>query len=444
MDQLVRTRLAPSPTGSLHIGTVRTALFNWLFARKHAGQFILRIEDTDRERSKPEFEQTILAGLNWLGIEWDEGPDKGGSYGPYRQSEREEIYRAAIQKLLTKGLAYQEEGSEAVKLRVTPQIVRFKDEIRGEVEIHSDTWGGDFVIARNLSNPVFHLAVVVDDDAQKITHVIRGEDHLTNTARHILLQQALEIPTPVYAHLPLLLDDQRRKLSKRRMPVGLDYYQQKGFLPDAIVNYLALLGWSPTDDQEIFTRDELSQLFSLERVQKAGAIFSETKMEAVNKTYIRQLDAKSLLDVTEPWLRAAGIELKDRDYWQAALLCEQERVGTLSELPQVLSFFRDGWKDDYDSKILIWRKSDQVQTRVILQKLYDFLLALPETDFNREVLQAKLMDWIDAQKLGRGDTLWPMRVALTGQENSPSPFEVAAVLGKNKSLERIKSAQEKL
>jgi glutamyl-tRNA synthetase len=444
MESRVRTRIAPSPTGYLHIGTARTALFNKLFAEAQGGVFVLRVEDTDQERSRPEFEKQILDGLKWLGLNWDEGPDKEGEFGPYRQSERQSFYVDAIKKLLDSGAAYQEEGSEAVKLKVEAQTVEFTDEIREKVTINSDTWGGDFVIARNLSDPVFHLAVVVDDAAMGITHVIRGEDHLTNTARHILLQRALKVPTPIYAHLPLLLDKQRRKLSKRSGEVGLEAYREKGFLPEAIVNYLALLGWNPKDDRELFTLKELSSVFSLSGVQKGGAIFSEEKMIAVNKEYIRKLGTDELLEMTKPWLAKAGIEVDDKTYWQAALRCEQERVGTLAELPNALDFFRKDWKGEYPGEMLVWRKSNKEETLKIIKNLSQFLEDLSIEEYTQEGLEQALFNWIGENELGKGDVLWPMRVALTGKENSPGPFEVAAVLGKKITLNRLNQAWGRL
>ena len=290
----VRVRMPPSPTGLLHVGTARAALFNELYAHQNKGHFIIRIEDTDQERSRPEYEKEILEGLAWLGLTWDEGPDVGGGFGPYRQSERGDIYGRAILKLLESGRAYQIEDSEAIKLKVDPQEVVFEDLIRGRVVIHSDTWGGDFVIARGPSDPVYHLAVVIDDAAQRISHIIRGEDHLTNTARHILLQQALGLATPLYAHLPLLLDEKRRKLSKRRGETSLLSFRDQGYLPEAMLNYLALLGWNPGDNREFFTHAELIELFDLTKVQKGGAIFSVDKLNSFNQHYLRQKSHKQL------------------------------------------------------------------------------------------------------------------------------------------------------
>lgn len=440
-NKTVRTRIAPSPTGNLHVGTARTALFNELFARKNGGSFILRLEDTDKERSTREHEENILEGLRWLGLEWDEGPDVGGTSGPYRQSERTDIYRSVLQKLLDAGTARYGEG-ETIVLHVEPQEIVFTDEIRGEIRLSTDDFGGSFIIARSLSDPLFHLAVVVDDAAMGITHVIRGEDHLHNTAKHILIQRALEYEAPVYAHLPLLLDEQRAKLSKRSGETNLLAYRDRGYLPEAVVNYLALLGWNPKNDREFFTHDELVETFSLEGIQRGGAIFSMHKLDAVNKEYMRKLSPNKLRKVTAPFF-AETLSLSDEKV-EAALATEQERVGTLVELAQSIQFFFPDGPGEYDATMLIWRKSDAKTTVDLLEKLTDKLADFSESDFTPDALEKQLLEWIDENDFGRGDTLWPMRVALTGRQHSPGPFEVAAVLGKKETLRRINGGLEKL
>src|SRR3989344_831448 len=431
---MVRTRIAPSPTGNLHVGVARAALFNYLFARQQGGQFLLRIEDTDTARSKPEFEETILAGLRWLGLHWDEKI--------IRQSERTSAYHEAVQRLLASDAAYQQAESEAVYLRVAPQEITFEDTIRGSVHLHTNTWGGDFVIARSPEDPVFHLAVVVDDAAAEITHVIRGEDHLTNTARHILLQRALGHRTPQYAHLPLLLDFQRRKLSKRNNEVSLLAYRQAGFLPEAMVNYLALLGWNPGDDREIFSLRELVEHFSLARVQKSGAIFSLHKLQSMNQHYLRGKSPAQLRDVAQA--SATQVLGEPLVVSEAALMTEQTRVVTLRDLIDATSFAREDWAGEYPSVLLAYRKSTPAATAGLLEKLIEKVSVVPEIDFTAPALEATLLAWIDAENLGHGDTLWPMRVALTGREHSPGPFEVAAVLGKQETERRLAAAHAKL
>lgn len=443
MTDLVRTRIAPSPTGNLHVGTARTALYSELLARHHGGQFIIRIEDTDTSRSTPAFEANILEGLAWLGLRWDEGPDIGGEFGLYRQSERTDSYTDAIEQLLAAGAAYTEEGTQAIKLAVTPQEVTFTDLVRGSVTVHTDTWGGDFVIARTKTSPVFHLAVVVDDAAMKISHVIRGEDHLVNTARHILLQQALGLPQPAYAHLPLLVDEQRRKLSKRTGDTDLLAYRAKGIVPAAMLNYLALLGWSPKDDHEVFSHEELIERFTLDGVQKSGALFSLTKLVSVNKHYVRQQTPSDLLNSARPFLTAAQFDLTDTAYWEQAVALEQERIGSVAELPTLINYLRPDWEASYAPTLLIWKKSDHTTTRELIDKTRAFLTDMTD-DFTVQSVTLALMTWIDTEALGRGDVLWPMRVALSGRDKSPGPFEIAAVLGKDETLRRLGIASKKL
>lgn len=431
----VRVRIAPSPTGNLHVGLARAALFNELFARQHNGIFIVRLEDTDKTRSKKAYEDNILESLKWLGLTWDEGP--------YRQSERTEKYTQALQQLLDEGKAKQGEG-ETIVLQVEPQEVTFHDEVRGDVRIHTDSFGGSFIIARSLTDPLFHLAVVVDDATMDITHVIRGEDHLHNTAKHILIQRALGYATPVYAHLPLLLNEKRAKLSKRSGETSLLAYRDLGYLPEAMLNYLALLGWSPKDDQEFFTHAELTKNFSLTRVQKSGAIFSMQKLQAMNKAYIRMLSPKDLLQAAKPFLPKTTKAIKNKPLLEQALALEQARVATLQELPEAISFCLPTWQSDYLATLLIWKKNSAAITAELLAKIEKKLGDVKKTDFGQENLEKILLVWIDAEQLGRGDTLWPMRVALTGREHSPGPFEVASVLGKAETLRRIDIAQMKL
>ena len=271
--------MAPSPTGNFHVGSVRTALFNFLFARKNTGKFILRIEDTDKQRSKKEFEDDILKSLKWLGLKYDEC---------YRQSERGEVYKSYIKKMLENGTAFEseEEEKKVIRFKNPNKKVKFNDLVRGEIEFDT-TELKDFVIAKSVDEPLYHLAVVIDDFESGITHVIRGEDHISNTPRQILIQEAIGATRPIYAHLPLILAPDRSKLSKRKHgeSVSLDYYRNKGYSPEAIINYLALLGWNPGTEQEIFTLDELIKVFDLSRVHKGGAIFDEKKLAWVNRQH---------------------------------------------------------------------------------------------------------------------------------------------------------------
>lgn len=443
----VRVRIPPSPTGELHVGTARTALFNELFARHEKGIFILRIEDTDRARAKPEYEQHIIEGLQWLGIAWDEGP--------YRQSERTELYTQALEHLLEQGKAYYcscpagqpctcdhaaTDPALPIRLRVEPQEIIFNDVVRGEVKTHTDSFGGSFVIARSLNDPLYHLAVVVDDAAMEITHVIRGDDHISNTPKHILLQRALGYPTPVYAHLPLLVDEKRRKLSKRTNDVSLLRYKDQGYLPEAMLNYLALLGWNPKTDQEFFTHEELIKAFTLEGVQTGSAVFSLAKLQAINKQHLRRLSGEELFERTRPFLEKAAIDTADHLRVIAALKTEQERVATLKALAEAIVFLMPNYQPALTPELLTWKKSTPAEAKFRLEKVIAKLETTDADKCTAEDLQKNLLAWIDEQGIGRGNTLWPMRVALSGHKHSPGPFEIAAVLGKDETLRRLHAA----
>lgn len=448
-ERPIRTRIAPSPTGMLHVGTARAALFNELFARQLGGEFVLRIEDTDRQRSEKKFELDILTGLEWLGLEWNEGPDIGGKFGPYRQSERGEFYRTAIQRLIDNEQAYQAPDSEAIVFKVSEEEVEFQDLIRGKVKVPTNSWGGDFIIARSINDPLYHLAAVVDDQLMQISHVVRGEDHLTNTARHILLQRSLGYDTPQYAHLPLLLDSSRRKLSKRAGDVSLLSYRDKGYLAAAMLNYLALLGWNPGGEEEYFTHEELVRVFSLSKVQKGGAIFNPVKLSSMNKHYLQQLGEGELLG----WGREYLLQDKEKNQellsmeenrLKAALRTEQGRLSNYQELEILLDWARPSWTGEYKPDLLIWRKSNAADTISYLAALAEELKQIVSSDWMEEKLTARVLLWIKAKNWQNGDVLWPMRVALTGRENSPGPFAVAAVVGQAETVTRLTAAQKKL
>jgi len=451
----VRVRIAPSPTGNLHVGTARTAIFNDLFAKHHGdnGSFLVRVEDTDPERSKPEFEENILEGLRWLGLTWQEGPDIGGIYGPYRQSERASEHRAAVEQLLASGAAYEDDG--AIKLKVEKKDVSFEDAVRGMVTVNTDGFGGDFVIARNIDSPLFHIAVVCDDFAMQITHVIRGEDHLHNTIKHILIQEALGYPRPHYAHLPLLLDEQRKKLSKRSGETSLLAYRDMGILPQAMLNYLALLGWNPGDDREYFTHEELAAAFSLERVQKGGAIFSNIKLSTMNKHYLLELSDEDLLAWAKTHYDMNGIVITEPERLLHALKTELGRFASYdvggTKLHKAMSWYASDWTSDYATVSLTFKKAYTEQTpeikkstQAILSELIQTVQNISEDQYTPEALQEFFMDWIEKNQKGRGDVLWPLRVALTDREHSPGPFEVASVIGKADTLRRLQLAHDSL
>ena len=386
--------MAPSPTGNLHIGTARTALYNYIFAKQNAGKFILRIDDTDKERSTKEFEKNILDGLSWLGLSHDE---------IFRQSDRTEIYVSYLKKMIENGTAYiskeesKEEGQrdEVIRFKNPNKKIIFEDLVRGKVEFDT-TDLGDFVIAKSSDEPLYHLASVVDDIEMGITHVIRGEDGISNTPRQILLIEAMGATRPVYVHLPLILADDRAKLSKRKhgASVWVDTYKDKGFLPQSIVNYLALLGWNPGTEQEIFTLEELIKEFDISKIHKGGAIFDERKLDWVNKEHIK------LLPIEEQ--KKILIEsIKDERYI----------VGEPS----------------LDVDQIAWRKSTKED-------------ALRHLEEAKRIIESDGDLMAYAEREGKGDVLWPVRYALTGASASPDPFVILEILGKEKSLERLESA----
>lgn len=439
----VITRFAPSPTGFLHAGNYRTALFSYIFARQSGGKFLLRIEDTDLARSKKEYEDNIVDSLKWLGLEYD---------GFHRQSEKTAVYKTYIDKLIASGHAYvsketpKNEGdrAEVVRFRNPNKKVAFDDMIRGRIEFDT-TELGDFVIARSMTEPVFHLVVVIDDAESGITHIVRGEDHISNTPRHILLYEALGLGVPQYAHIPLLLSPDRSKLSKRKGALPITEYRARGYLPEAIVNYLALLGWHPTDEREILSKDEILREFSLGRVQKSGAIFDEEKLKWFNRQYLQKLSDSDFLKRAESfapdWLKADGATLKRL----VPLL--REKISALGEIVSMfdakgeLAFVKG--LPDYPKEQLLWKKNpDPAASLKHLSECKKAIEALDGNSFAAENIKAAVWPYADAN--GRGDVLWPLRVSLTGQEKSPDPFISASVLGKEEALRRIDIASGKL
>lgn len=384
MSQKVIVRIPPSPTGNLHIGTARTALFNYLFAKKHNGRVLLRMEDTDAERSRKEFEENIIEALEWLGIGYDSEL--------VRQSERGEVYEKYIQKLLDSGAAYIAENN-VIRFKNPNTRVKFHDEVRGEIEFDT-TDLEDFVIAKSLREPLYHLAVVVDDFESGVTHVIRGEDHISNTPRQILIQEAVGAPRPVYAHIPLILAPDRSKLSKRHGATAVTDYRDMGYLPQAMVNYLALLGWNPGTEQEIFTMEELIEQFDLKKIQKGGAIFDEKKLQWINKEHIKRLPPEEQRKI---------------------LLKEIENEPYMTGEP------------DLDTNQIPWKKNSKAETLKHLEEA-------------KKIIEdgGNLMEY--AEREGKGNVLWPIRYALTGALASPDPFTMLEILGVEKSLRRIEKA----
>jgi nondiscriminating glutamyl-tRNA synthetase len=478
----IRTRIAPSPTGFLHIGLARTALFNYLFAKKYQGSFVLRIEDTDLERSSPEFEKDIIESLKWLGIEWSEGPDIDGQYGPYRQMERLNIYAKYLEKLLAENKAYycfcSEEELEAqrqyqmsigetprytgkcanldkelvqkylaegkpsvIRFRIIPKKLHFDDLIRGRLEFDTELMG-DIVIAKNLETPLYNFAVVIDDFEMKISHVIRGEDHISNTPKQILIQEALGLSRPIYGHLPLILGPDRTKLSKRNATVSVSEYRKEGYLAESLINFMAFLGWNPGDEREIYSMSSLVKEFSLDRVQKGGAIFNIKRLDYLNGFYIRQKSVERLTDLCLPYLKERGLINDDynQEEVKKIIAIHQERLKKLSEITELADFFFKE-KLDYDKNLLKWGEMEEKEIKKSLEKSEKILSKIKSEDWNKENLQNVLLP--EAEEMGdRGKLLWPLRVALAGKAASAGPFDIADILGKEKTIKRIKEAKD--
>lgn len=483
MNEEIRVRLAPSPTGWLHLGNARTALFNWLFARSKAGKLILRIEDTDKTRSKDEFTHDIIDCLLWLGIEWDEGPERSEPLGPYKQSERLEIYQKYAQELIKAGVAYncycteeelekerkvqelkkqaprysgrcrrlkpeevkkfEAEGRKpALRFQVKPKIIKIKDLIKGEVEFNSELFG-DFVIVKSDNMPTFIFAGVVDDYLMKISHVIRGEDHLSNTPRQILLSDALNIPVPEFGHLPLILNPDRTKLSKRKNPTSVSKdFRDKGYLPETMINFMALLGWSSKTDKEIWTLEELITEFDFKNVGKSPSIFDQKKLDYLNGYYIRKMSLGELAKASEDLLKDHEF-LKDKRKFLMVLPLVQERLKKISDIPEQIEFFYHSPKNYQNILIpknpaLPAGRSTAEKTKKALSEALKYLSE--ENDFCRDSLDQLLRAVAKKNDFSPGEVLWPVRVALTGKTASPGTFEVLESLGKEESLKRIKAA----
>lgn len=476
----IRVRIAPSPTGSIHVGLARTALYNALFARQQKGVFVLRIEDTDEKRNMESSEQQIYDGLRWLGIDWDEGPDKGGEYGPYRQSERKAFYRKYLEQLISAGKVYacyctqeelenerkeqqnnglppvysgkcrsaneqqirdwQKEGRTSIlRFATSKETIAFDDLVRGHVLFHAEHIG-DFSIARDLDHPLYNFAVVIDDALMRISHVIRGEEHLSNTPKQILLFQALEFLVPVFVHLPLLLNAERKKLSKRDGATSIEEYQGQGFLPEALLNFLALLGWHPKDEQETFSFNELVETFRLDDVQKAGAIFDRKKLESINAQYIRSLTPEELIqragEACVEFQNAVGYETLQR-----AVALVQDRLVTVRELPNALQFLISS--AEYTHSLLVPQKGSIGRTKEALSKLREYFGSMGKVP-SEEELKEKTIAWIQENGFTNMEMLWPLRIALSGQKNSPDVFAIASVLQVEEILERIDAAIQKI
>ncbi len=484
-DHPVRTRFAPSPTGFLHIGGLRTALYNYLFARQNGGRFVLRIEDTDQTRLVSGAEEALFEALDWAGLKPDESTRDGGSFAPYRQSDRLDIYRQHIDRLLEKGHAYRcfcsperleemrakqrqkklppmydraclrlsdgeirerlERGEKSVVRLKVPrgENLEFVDTVRGLIRVSTDTVD-DQVLLKSDGFPTYHLASVVDDHLMKITHVIRGEEWLPSTPKHVLLYRAFGWEVPQFAHLPLLLNPDRGKLSKRQGDVAVEDYRRKGYLPEALLNFTALLGWNPGrgETQEIFTLEELQKRFSLENVNKAGAVCDLKRLRWFNAQHIKRLSVEELLERARPFLaekeffRRADDFYKREDYLRRLFTVWQERLEVLSEVGKEDTGFFFA-RPKVSAEKLPWKNCGVEETVKQLERAVSVIQDIADEDWTRENLENVLME---AAGEKRGDFLWPLRMALTGADRSPGPMDCAWILGREETIERIKEA----
>lgn len=429
MPPTVRTRFAPSPTGYLHIGGARTALFSWLFARKHGGQFVLRVEDTDEARNTGDARNAIFSGLRWLGLDWDEGHEAGGDCGPYFQSERQDIYARWFQKLQDAGRVYEDDG--AWRFRFERKPITMHDLVCGEVTIdYTDASNTpDMVVRRSDGSFVFHFVNVVDDLEMKMTHVIRGEDHLMNTPKHLQLIEALGETPPAYAHIPLIMNADGSKMSKRDKGAAVHEYPERGFLPAAVVNFIALLGWSPKDDRELFPLPELIDRFSLEGINRSPARFDWDKSMWLNQQHLLKLSPEAFAEAALPYVRSAGLDPTDQFHAIAASV--QEKVQLLAEVPEAIRFYL-GEGVEFDPAALE-KLADNESAPTLLAALSTSFRTLPDWSSPKDAIAATAT----AQGAKPGQLMFPLRVALSGKTGGPDLDAILAILGRDESIRRI-------
>lgn len=474
--KVVRTRFAPSPTGLLHIGGARTAMYAYLVARHSGGQFLLRIEDTDQARYSGEGLKSMFDGLDWLGLERDEDPIKGGPHAPYVQSERKDLYLAAAKTLLDKGLAYRcfctperlEEMRKHQEAQKMPpkydrrclailgeesksradagdkHVIRMKmpdegqvvcqDLIRGQIEFEAKDLD-DIVLLKSDGMPTYHLAMAVDDHEMEISHVIRGEEWLPSLPKHVLLYQYFDWEAPHFAHLSVFLNKGGGKLSKRQGSVSVQSFIDAGYVREALINFMALMGWNPKSEREFFSLQDLIQEFDLKNVNKAGPVFDTEKLDWFNGQYIRRKSPGELLDLCRPWLPTDQSD----ELLKRIITIEQSRLVKLSDIQSSLDIFLQP-KLSFDPKLLVWKKMSASLVKERLVWVENHLQDMPDTHWTIEHLEKTLKDHLVRDQLATGEVLWPLRVALSGKDKSPSPFELAWVLGKPLTLSRIADA----
>lgn len=481
----VVTRFPPSPTGFLHVGSLRTALYNYLFARHNGGRFILRVEDTDRARYVEGAVESLIKTMNAMGLDYDEGPTlvdgkivEVGDNGPYTQSNRTEIYTKHALQLVEQGDAYhcfcskerlaelrkgqqiaklptkydrtcaglskdevktKMDSGEAfvIRLKISEGPITFKDEIRGSVTIDGSEVD-DQVLMKADGFPTYHLAVVVDDHLMGVTHVIRGEEWVSSVPKHVLLYKMLGFELPTFAHLPLILNPDKSKLSKRQGDVAVEDFLTKGYLPEALLNFVALLGFNPSGDQEIYSIKELQDSFNLSGVNKSGAVFDVEKLNWMNGQYIKKLDAEDLLERARQYTEDVDDSLLGR-----ILAVEKDRLSFLSEITDHLHMYTG--QPEYDPEILVWKKADKEDALTQLKGVGETIKGLKNETFESlELIEGAIKKYIEDNELKNGNVLWPLRVALSGEPRSPSPFELTWILGKEETLARLKFATDKL
>jgi len=432
-----RVRFAPSPTGYLHIGGTRTALFNWLFARHHGGKFVLRIEDTDIKRNTEEAMAAIYNGLQWLGLNWDEGPHVGGDYGPYLQSERTELYKRYLKKLQDAGHIFEDQG--ALRFRSPREHVIVDDIVCGKIDfdLTNPATHPDMTIRRPDGSWIFHFVNVIDDLEMKISHVIRGEDHLSNTPKHIEIFRVLGATPPHYAHIPLILNRDGSKMSKRDEGARVEYYIRRGYLPAAVRNYLCLLGWSPKDNREKIDIDEIIRIFDLNNIGRSSATFDPDKLHWLNGEYARELSDSEFYDLAVAKLKSSGVKLENfpEKYVRAALETCKGKINTFDELPAYCGFY---FTDDFDYNPEGVAKHFTAENKGRLEAVRQALSALEK--FDAATIEATLKS--KAGKLGVkvGGIVHPTRLAVTGSNVGPSLYHLLEVLGKERVVARIDRA----
>jgi len=435
MSRPIRTRFAPSPTGYLHVGGARTALFNWLFARKHGGTFVLRVEDTDQARNTEEARMAIFEGMRWLGLDWDEGHEADGDCGPYFQSQRFEIYERWFEKLREDGRIYQDDG--AWRFRFERKPITVNDLICGEITIdyrdQSNT--PDMVVRRSDDSFVFHFVNVVDDIEMRMSHVIRGEDHLMNTPKHLQLFEAFGVEPPAYAHLPLILNPDGSKMSKRDQGAAVHDYREKGFLPAAVANFIALLGWSPKDDTDILTPADLIDRFSLDAVNRSPSRFDWEKCSWTNQQHLMALSPDNFATAAQPFVKAAKIAVTER--YPAMAASVQEKVQTLTEVPRAIDFYLELPPTDQETRSKVMKNAEAPR---LLSALAEKLKILPDWSEAKNAIAATATD----HNIKPGKLMFPLRVALSGRSAGPSLDDILAILGKDESIRRIEDTADQL